>query len=92
MPASGNPNPWHARHAKRKVRKPGNLQQLQAKLWRALCEAEAVLDTSEDPELTLKAVHAISQCAGQYAKLLEIGELEARVQALEQQMKGEQVA
>jgi hypothetical protein len=87
-----NPNPWHARHAKRKVRKPGNLQDLQRKLWRALCAAEAVLDASEDPELTLKAVHAVSQCAGQYAKLLEIGELEARVQALEASMQQGRVA
>jgi hypothetical protein len=32
------------------------------------------------------AVHAVSQCAGQYAKLFEIGELEARPGALEQRL------
>jgi hypothetical protein len=36
-----------------------------------------VLDGTQgdNPELCLKAVHAVSQCAGQYAKLLEVGEL-----------------
>jgi hypothetical protein len=78
-----NRNPWQARHAKRRVRKPGNLLDLQRKLWRCLCEAELILEEADDPELVLKAVHAISQCSGQYAKLLEVGEIEARVQALE---------
>jgi hypothetical protein len=52
-------------------------------LWRALLEAERVLLESDDDELSLKAVHAVSQASGQYLKLLEIGELEARVAALE---------
>jgi hypothetical protein len=38
---------------------------------------------AEEPELRLKAIHAVSQCAGQYAKLLEVGELEARLKVLE---------
>jgi hypothetical protein len=80
-----NSNPWPGRQAKKRLRKPGNLIDLQRKLWRALCEAESVLDGAEDAELKLKAVHAVSQGAGQYAKLLEVGELEARVQALEAQ-------
>ena len=31
----------------------------------------------------IEAIHAIAQASGQYAKLLEIGELESRVAALE---------
>ena len=78
-----NNNPWHGRYAKRQIRKPGDLEDLKKKLWRALCAAEAVLDEAEEPELALKAVHAVSQTAGQYAKLFEIGEVEARLAALE---------
>ena len=56
-------------------------------LWGALLKAEAVLDAAtNDSELTLKAVHAVSQCAGQYSKLLEVGELDARLAALEAQV------
>ena len=83
--ANPHPDALHARRAKKRRRKPGDMQAVKAKVWNALCEAEAVLLAAEDAELTLKAVHAVSQCAGQYAKLLEIGELEARVQALEAQ-------
>jgi len=70
---------------RKRKHKPGQLIDLLKMLWQALLEAEAVLETaSEDnPELKLKAVHAISQCGGQYAKLLEVGELEARLAAVE---------
>jgi hypothetical protein len=78
-----NPNPFHARMAKKRARKPGDLRALQRMLWRALLEAERVFLESDNDELSLKAVHALSQASGQYAKLLEIGELEARVVALE---------
>jgi hypothetical protein len=78
-----NPNPFHARMAKKRARKPGDLRALQRMLWRALLEAKTVFLESDNDELSLKAVHALSQASGQYAKLLEIGELEARVVALE---------
>jgi hypothetical protein len=39
-------------------------------------------------DMTLKAAHCISQCAGQYAKLLEIGEFEARLAAIEARLNG----
>ena len=59
-------------------------------VWAALLEADAVLQSTngDNPELTLKAVYAVSQCAGQYAKLLEVGELEARIAALEAGQRG----
>jgi hypothetical protein len=63
---------------------------LQRKLWGVILHAEEVLkgaSTAGDRELTLKAIHALSQCCGQYAKLLEIGELEARLQAREEQSR-----
>jgi hypothetical protein len=78
-----NPNPWQARHARKKIRKPGNLLDLQRKLWRCICEAELILDEADDPELVLRAVHALCQCSGQYAKLLEVGEFEARMRVVE---------
>ena len=83
-----NPNPTAARQAKKAKRrgKPGTLADAQAVLWRALQKAGELLDT-EDPHLSLKAVHAVSQCAGSYAKVLEVGELEARLQALEAELE-----
>jgi hypothetical protein len=85
-----NFNPLPARQAKKQRAKPGDLAALLRVVWGALLEADAVLQsTSEDhPELCLKAVHAVSQCAGQYAKLLEVGELEARIAALEAAQRG----
>ena len=77
-----NPSPHEARQAKKRKRKPGNLQAVAVKLWAALEAAEELL-AEEDPHLRLKAVHAVSQVAGSYAKVYEVGELEARLQALE---------
>jgi hypothetical protein len=77
----------HKAHRPRKRRaKPGKLPDLVRILWQAVLEAEAVLHSTngDNPELTLRAAHCLSQCAGQYAKLLEVGELEQRILALEQ--------
>ena len=82
-----NPSPHKARQAKKRRRTPGDLATLLQVLWGARLKAEAVLDAAgTDSELTLKAVHAVSQCAGQYSKFLEVGELEARLAALETQV------
>ena len=83
-----NPSPYKARMARRQIRKPGDIHAVMRLLWRALKTAEDILDEAEEPELTLRAIHAISQASGQYAKLLEIGELEARIAALEAEQKG----
>jgi len=85
-----NPSPHQARLSKRRRGKPGDLPALLRVVWAALLEADAVLQSTQgdNPELCLKAVHAVSQCAGQYAKLLEVGELEARIAALEAAQKG----
>jgi hypothetical protein len=83
-------NPYAARLVKKRAQKPGTLPQVLCILWGALQEAEAVLHRAPeaDPDLKLRAIHAVSQCAGQYAKLLEIGELEARLSAVEQAQRG----
>lgn len=79
----------HSARLGKKIRaKPGNMPELQVILWYALKRAQYCLDTATDPDAITRASHAVSQIAGQYAKLLEIGELEARLSALEQAMKG----
>ena len=68
---------------KRKKRrsKPGTLEDARALLWRALTRAGELLE-EEDPLLSLKAIHAVSQGAAAYARIVEVGELEARKAAL----------
>ena len=90
--AKGNTNPIQGRMAKKKRQRTGGLPALQRKLWIALLHAEDVLDQAEEAELRLKAIHALSQCAGQYAKLLEVGEIEARLKMLEEQVQGRSAA
>ena len=79
-----NPNPTAARQGKRKKRReqPGTLEDARALLWRALTRAGELLE-EEDPVLSLKAVHAVSQGAAAYARIVEVGEMEARLAALE---------
>lgn len=79
-----NPDPKEARKAKRARRrgKPGTLEDARALLWRALMRAGELLE-EEDPAHALKAVHAVSQGASAYARIVEVGELEARLAALE---------
>ena len=79
-----NSNPVQARMGKRRKRrsKPGTLEDARALLWRALTRAGELLE-EEDPALSLKAIHAISQGAAAYARIVEVGELEARIAALE---------
>ena len=79
-----NANPHAARLAQRRAHKPGNLTDLLKVLWTAIKDAEALLYTAEDPEFRLRCVHALSQAAGQYARLIEVGEFEARLKVLEE--------
>ncbi len=92
--AKGNPHadPTRARMGKKKRQRTGDLHALQRKLWIALLHAEDVLEQAEEPELRLKSIHAFSQCAGQYAKLIEVGELESRLAALEARVQGKSAA
>ena len=75
-----------ARIAKRRKREGGDLTKMRRTLWRAVEAAEAsLLDAAaaEDAAAVLKAVHAITQASGAFARLVEVGELEARLAELE---------
>jgi hypothetical protein len=78
-----NPNPHAARLAKRRAHKPLDLLDVLKIMTKAIREAEAAMLTTTEVDLSLRCVHALSQACGQYAKLLEIGEFEARLKALE---------
>lgn len=90
-----NADPVKARQAKKARRrgKPGSVEDAQCLVWRALERAAEMLEAQTvDPEtglprpdnaLALKAVHAVSQCAASYARIVDVGELAARVAALE---------
>jgi hypothetical protein len=95
--ANPNPDALKARLGKRAKRRPkaGTVKQLTSVLWRALTHLEAHLDaiaTAEEVDTSelCKLTHALSQSAGVYLKALEVGEFEARLQALERdtQRKG----
>lgn len=81
-----NPDPKTARQARKARRReqPGTLEDARGLLWRALKRAGELLN-SEDDALSLRAVHAISQGTAAYARIVEVGELEARIAALEGQ-------
>lgn len=76
--------------ARKRRRKPGDLSQLRAVIWRTILEVEALLDTrSPSNELVLKSVHALAQLAGAYTRLVETADLEARLATLEATLAAE---
>jgi hypothetical protein len=77
-----------AKKQRRKIRKLGDLEAAQRKLWQAITAAEEVLmDEESDSTMVLKATHAISQATSTYARLIEVGEMEARLAELEQALE-----
>ena len=69
----------------------GTLTDTRRKLWQAITSAEEVLlDDQSDTLTVLKAVHAITSASTAYAKLVEIGEFEHRMDAIEQLLKKRQ--
>jgi len=84
-----NSNPVEARQAKqerrRARRKVGSLEDAQALLWRALERAGELLERPE-PEMALRAIHAVSQGAGAYARIIEVSKLEDRLEELEHRL------
>jgi hypothetical protein len=72
-----------ARLGKKAKSKPGNLQDVLGIVWKALETVQAALEDT-DVLIRLKASHAVFQGAQAYSKLYEVGELEARLAALEQ--------
>jgi hypothetical protein len=84
----GNRNPVAGRLAQKARAKPGDLADVQALLWAALDKAQGVMEASaQKDDMVLRAANCIGQLAMSYAKLLEIGETEARLQAVEAALK-----
>lgn len=88
--ANSNPDSLRARRAKKRRRrpKPGTIEDLQKVLWNAVATLEErLLDTSDEEDADVaelcKLTHALSQAAGTFLKAVEVGELEARLAALE---------
>ena len=77
-----NPGQQKTTPKRRLARSRGTIEDLSRVLWHAITEARGVLG-NENPILKLKAVHAIATAAGSYLRSVEIGDLEARIAALE---------
>lgn len=75
-----------ARAGKKARSKPGDLKAVAAIVWTALETAQDLLE-SQDTNQQLRACHAVFQGSAAYAKVLEVGELERRIQALEEKAK-----
>ena len=89
--ANPNPDASKARRAKKNRRrpKPGTVKQLTSVLWSAISKLEEHLtaDAEEvDTAELCRLSHALSQSASTYLKALEVGEFEARLEALESTM------
>lgn len=74
-------NTLPARMAKAERRRLA-LSTMLERLHKAGDVAEQLLD-HDSPEIRLRAVHALTQCATTYAKIYEVGELEYRFELLE---------
>lgn len=75
-------DPLGARMAKTERRRLALSAMLQ-RLAKGADVAEELLE-HETPEIRLRAIHALTQCATTYAKVYEVGELEYRFELLEQ--------
>jgi hypothetical protein len=80
-----NPNPWKARLARYQRQPPGDIDALRRHTWAALMVAFEGCATT-DADQRRKALLAYSQLASVYLRLFEVGELDARLQALEMAM------
>ncbi|MBS1912854.1 MAG: hypothetical protein JST22_12775 [Bacteroidetes bacterium] len=82
-----NKNPYQGRLRRKVKRSAGDVDRLREKLWKALERAEGLMD-NDDAALVLRAIHALAQATGPYLKAVEVGELEARLRAIEEKMNG----
>ena len=86
MAAPHKPVTHLARIAKRKRRSQGDLAGARRRLWGAIEAAEAVLmdaASQNNYDGVLRATHALTQAIGAYTRLFEVGELQARFDALQ---------
>lgn len=84
MPPENRP---HVARRAKKARRAGTVEDVRLKLWNALLRAEDVLMDADDTATVLRAVHAMTQGAAAYARIVDAGELEARLAALEETMQ-----
>ncbi len=89
--ANPNPDATKARMGKKAKNRPkaGTVEELTQVLWTAISTIEThIIKTATNDEVDTaelcKLTHALSQSASTYLKAIEVGELEARVEALEQ--------
>lgn len=71
-----------ARGQRRRDDQAGTIDAVREKLWTAIERVET-MTRSDDDALALKAVHALVQACGAFVKVVEVGELEARMADLE---------
>jgi len=79
-------NPYRARMEKRAKRTPGDLQALRKRLWAVVLSSYDDIVNEVDPAVRVKHYYAFTAIVQSYAKLLEIGEHEARLSALEEKV------
>jgi HD superfamily phosphodiesterase len=85
-----NANPLTARLAQRRRRKAGDLHDLCKALWQGIRDAEMALEMATTVAEKCAAVHSLAAIGNTYAKVLQIGEYEARLAALEAQVAAAQ--
>lgn len=79
---SGNPNPKAGRLA-RNQKKRERLAHILDDVERALEAAKGLLGDA-DPNIVLRAANCVGQLAISYTRVYEVGEIEQRLEALEQ--------
>ena len=87
--AKGNPNPVIGRLSRNR-KEQGSIEEARGVMWGAIKNLEGHLHRvsgEEEPSTAevCKLSHALSQSMAVFTKLLEVGELESRLQALEQE-------
>ncbi len=84
-----NKNPYQGRIERKAKRSAGDITRLREKLWKALERAEGLMD-SDDAAVVLRAIHALAQATGPYLKAVEVGEIEARLRAIEERVNSKE--
>lgn len=77
-----NPNPSAARKA-RSAKKRERLVHILEDVELAITKAKALLD-NEDPNIVLRAANCVGQLAISYTRVYEVGEIEQRLETLEE--------
>jgi HAMP domain-containing protein len=90
MPGGGpnNSNPWKARMGRRLQAKPGDLEAAKCHTWAVLMEAFESIGEAEDSDDKRRWALAYSQLLGNFVRLYEIGEVEARLKVMETSVEG----